>query len=126
MKNTFFYYISIAGLAASFWFSGLFLVRFISSNDLWGGWSGAIIFLLSIPMAAISIRGVQALLKLSSEQVTPAVISITSIVAMLHGVTLTYYPSLYIAQGPQLIFAGAWLVWFVGSVLFSVLLMKTT
>ena len=114
----------ILPLAISFWMSGVFLVRLLSSYGLWGGWSGAVIFALSIPAAAISIRGVQMLLRLTPSEVLPTVALITALVAMLHGVAITYVASLYRAQGPELILASAWLVWFVGAVLISLLLMK--
>ena len=117
-------HILVTGITISFWLSGVFLVRLISSYGLWGGWSGALIFALSIPVAAVSIRGVQMLLHLPPSELLPTVALITALVGMLHGVAITYAASLYRAQGHDLTLASAWLVWFVGAVLISLLLMK--
>ena len=64
------------------------------------------------------------LLHLPPSELLPTGASITALVAMLHGVAITYAASLYTAQGHDLTLASAWLVWFVGAVLISLLLMK--
>ena len=110
-------HLAIIALAVSFWLNGVLLIRFMSSQSLWGGLGSAIIFVLSIPIAAVSISGVRKLLRLSNDQLSPAIILIVALVAMLHGIGLTFMPAIYGETGTSLLFASAWLIWFCGAVL---------
>jgi hypothetical protein len=116
--------LAITGLAISFWFNGVLLIRLITSYALWGGFGSATIFALSIPIALLSIAGVRRLLKLTSEQLSPSIILIVVLVTMLHGIALTWTPTIYGASGRELLFASAWLVWFSGAVLLPLLIMQ--
>ena len=116
--------LAIVGLAVSFWFNGVLLIRVITSHALWGGIGSATIFALSVPIAVLSIAGVRKFLRLTPEQLSPSIILIVALVAMLHGVALTWTPTIYSATEAALLFAAAWLVWFSGAVLLSLFIMR--
>ncbi len=104
-------------LSVSFWLNGVFLVRFFSSHGWWGGYYGPILFLLSVPVAALCIGGVRRLLSLTHEEVLLAVVLITALVAFLHGAALLFTPMIYNSDPQSLLYASAWLIWFCGAVL---------
>jgi hypothetical protein len=118
--------VALIGLAVGFWFNGVILIRLITSHALWGGAGSATIFALSLPIATLSIVGVGKLLKLTREQLAPGIILIVAVVTLLHGIALTWIPSIYGTEGESLLFASSWLIWFCGAVLLSLFFMRTS
>ena len=111
-------------LAGSFWLNGVFLIRLITEYSFWGGFKSTIIFALSIPIIIFCISGISKLLRLTDQQFSPVIIVIVAIVALLHGVALTGYPSIYGSDTNALMLAAAWLIWFCGICLISLVIMN--
>ena len=116
--------VAIILLAGSFWLNGVFLIRLLTAYSLWGGAKSAIIFAVSVPIIVLSIKGVRSLLRVTQEQFSPAILLIVGIVAVLHGGALTWTKNIYGSDSTSLMFASAWLVWFCGVVLFSIVVME--
>lgn len=106
-------------LSIAFWLNGIRIVKIINYYSYWGGVGSIIIFILSFPVAFFAIKAVTKILKLTEKQVYPAIILIVSLVGLLHGITLTYKPSMYRATGDSLMFATAWIIWFCGATILS-------
>ena len=106
-------------LSILFWFNGIRIVRLFNYYSSWGGMGSVIIFLSSFPVALFAIKGVTKILKITDKQVYPAITLIVAMVGLLHGITLTYRPSMYQATGESLMFATAWIVWFCGATLLT-------
>ena len=107
-----------------FWCNGVLLVRVISSHDWWKGIPGAGIFVVSIPIAIITIMAVRRMLALTAIQLLPTIVLITAIVTLMHGLVLSLLPSLYSSSDSMLTSASAWLLWFAGVVLVASICMK--
>ena len=109
----------------SFWSSGVFLVRVLSSYDVWSSGSGtALLYLLSIPLVYVSILGIKKLYYSSKDRGDSIVYDTISGVLLLHAVTLTLFPYLYAVEASSALSAGAWLLWFGGWALILAIRLK--
>ena len=119
MISTFSYgkFLALTLLAVSFWINGVFMVRVFTAHGWWDGYPLLLLYVLSVPVAALCISGVRKLLSLTQVQLLPAIVFITGSVAMLHALALMLLPSIYASDARPLLLASAWLLWFCGAVL---------
>ncbi len=105
-------------LSLSFWSSGVFLVRALAAYDLWSSplYVG-IIFVTSLPLAYITIPGTKQLLQATHR----TMLSILAAVMALHSLALTLSPQIYALHESAQLPATAWLLWFSGAALLSIL-----
>lgn len=102
-------------LGAFLWSIGLLFIHFAGAaffvkNSLWlvG------LYLLSIPVAWLLVKGIALAFKLSGVNILIAVVIMCFTASLLDGVALTWFPLLYGLQTPADLLAAAWLLWFGG------------
>jgi len=96
------------------WFGAVLFIRFAGPRGVFDGWSGMLVYLLTIP-ATIPLN--RRALKIAGLTMPfmPAVIAVTTAAATLEdGVAMRLVPRLY-GGDPAIIGAGAiWLLWAIG------------
>ncbi len=110
------YWILTILLAISFWSSGVMLIRFLATQNIWSqGPQLWLVYGLSIPIIFVSIRGVQNIfVRFFVQQYPEAIYQITGLVLMAHALALTCIPTLYFFTPGTSLYATAWLLWFGG------------
>jgi hypothetical protein len=99
-------------LAFSFWSSGVVLIRLFSSLDLsQKSLTLAAIFILTIPVVYGSIVGVRNIYA-RVQHATPPFSTLIALVLAMHGIALSWFPSLYGLAASSGLAATAWLLWF--------------
>jgi len=106
-------------LIANFWYSGVLLVSNISYYYEWSLFTVAILSALSYPVAVISIRGVNWVLRLTPQQSHQTVTIVTLAVTVMHIIALYTVSTWYQVSGPEIIFAAGWLSFFSITVLLA-------
>jgi len=106
-------------LIANFWYSGVLLVSNISYYFEWSLFTVAILSALSYPVAVISIRGVNWVLRLTPQQSHRTVTIVTLAVTVMHIIALYTVSIWYQVSGTEIIFAAGWLSFFSITVLLA-------
>jgi hypothetical protein len=102
-------------LGALAWFIAVIFIRFagaaffIESSFWLVG-----LYVLSIPGAWLTIKGIAQAGKLSGVKILMAVAIMCFTASLLDGVAIAWFPSLYGLPTPAHLLAAAWLLWFVG------------
>jgi hypothetical protein len=108
-------------LIVSFWSSGVALIRLLISYQVWNsGALTALSFLLSIPLAILSVVSVKKLLTAMHLRHKRYINFIIAGVLVVHGVALSVYPAVYALVSSSSLLVAGWLLWFGGVVVVTV------
>ncbi|MCG3769224.1 MAG: hypothetical protein JW384_00345 [Nitrosomonadaceae bacterium] len=114
---------TIALFSLSFWSSGVFLIRALTT---YGAWDESIHFaglcIVSVPVAFLCVAGVRRMLVSFGTGAEHMLYAISGVVLLAHGCAIGFYPSLYGFVQDADLRVLAWLLWFGGVVVLSVLM----
>jgi Family of unknown function (DUF5367) len=102
-------------LGALTWFIGVLFIRFAGAAFFIEGSSWLVgLYLLTIPVAWLTVKGIALAGNLSGVNISIAVVIMTITATLLDGVAIVWFPSLYSLPTAAHLLAAAWLLWFVG------------
>ncbi len=110
-------------LGLAFWLTGALTVQFGSPHHIFGGIPGAILFVLTLPIAWISVILMIKITNLKSFQFVPGISIGLAAATFFDGVFLTWIPSLYGSNTDEMVLGAAWILWgafaFIGAAFFE-------
>jgi hypothetical protein len=113
------------GLGALAWLIGLLFIRFAGSMFFVKGSLWLVgLYLLTIPVAWLTIKGIALIGKLSGLKILIAVVIMNFTALFIDGLAIAWLPSIYDLPASAHLLAAAWLLWFVGVALYLSLMMS--
>lgn len=110
-------------LGLAFWFAAALTVQFGSPYNIFGEIPGAILFVLSLPIAWISVILMIKITNLKSFQFVSGISIGLAAATFFDGVFLTWVPSLYGSNTDEMVLGAAWILWgvfaFIGAAFFE-------
>jgi hypothetical protein len=113
-------------LGALGWLIGVLFIRFAGATFFIEGSLWLVgLYLLTIPVAWLTIKGIALAGKLSGVKILMAVVIVCITATILDGMAIAWFPLLYGLPTAAHLLAAAWLLWFVGVSLFeSIILVR--
>jgi hypothetical protein len=100
------------------WFVAAMFIRLaLPQGWLDGGAATIGIFLVSLPVAAVSIEAAHRIMRGEAGRLTRTAVVISYVGLLLDGLAFVWASNLYTADRAALGFGGAWLLWTVGATL---------
>lgn len=105
-------------LGVVIWFIAAMFIR-LALPQAWlnGGAATVVVFLLSLPVAAVSIEAVHRVTRGEEGGLLRTASIISSVGLILDGLAFVWASTLYTTDMGSLAFGGAWLLWIVGMTL---------
>ena len=105
----------LVALGVVTWFAAAMFIRLaLPQGWLSGGVSTIVVFLLSLPVAAVSIEVAHRLTQGEAGKLLQTASIISCVGLTLDGVAFVWASNLYTSDNTSLAFGGAWLLWTVG------------
>ena len=100
------------------WFvAAIFIRHALPQGWLDGGAATIGVFLVSLPVAALSIEAAHRIMRGEAGRLTRTAVVISCVGLLLDGLAFIWASGLYTADRAELSFGGAWLLWTVGATL---------
>jgi hypothetical protein len=104
----------LAGFGALLWFGAAVLLRTLGPMGVFEGSSRALLYALIIPGTWPFILVAEKLARLGRDQIALGVAVVTAAAALLDGIALAWFPSLYGADPSLVAASGAAILWGAG------------
>lgn len=104
-------------LGAVLWFLAAMLLRILGPMGVYDGTAQIILYVLIVPGTVPFVFIIQKLAKLARDQIALGIAVATATAALLDGVALAWFPSLYGTEIEYIAGAGAAILWGAGVVL---------
>lgn len=104
-------------IGIGFWFAAAKFAGLVGPLGFFSPPHNATTLFLTVITAWPSVKLIQLMVQLSPSQLVPSIGIGTAVAAILDGTALTWTPTLYGNQTPQILGAAAWILWGAGWIL---------